>query len=202
MTKIWLVRHGQTDSNLEGRFQGQLDIPLNDTGRDQARILADSLAEKKFHAVYSSDLLRARQTAEIITGRINLPIKIDKRLREIYLGDVEGLLYSEVKDQYGYALFERIENPVDSRMPGGESVAEIAVRFKEAIDDIACMHPGESVLVATHGLVIATMLCRVRGYPMETVYSHIPDNATAEVINWVPEDCSQSKGKSIGFSEN
>jgi broad specificity phosphatase PhoE len=70
-------------------------------------------------------------------------------------------------------------------MPGGESVAEVAERVKLAMDDIALAHPTGPVLVASHGLAIATMLCRVRGYPMETVYSHIQENATAEVIEWV-----------------
>jgi probable phosphoglycerate mutase len=189
MAEIWLVRHGQTDWNLEGRFQGQLDVPLNDTGMDQARVLADQLSEKKFCALYSSDLMRARQTAEIIAGRVNLPIKFDRRLREIAQGEVEGLLLEEVKLRHVGSLEERILNPVHARMPGGESVSEVALRFQEAINEIACAHPIEPVLVASHGLAIATMVCKARGYPLESVYSHIQDNATAEVIFWNPENC-------------
>ncbi|MEI8132336.1 MAG: histidine phosphatase family protein [Leptolinea sp.] len=194
MAEIWLVRHGQTDWNLEGRFQGQLDVPLNDTGMDQARVLANKLADMKFCALYSSDLMRARQTAEIISSRVNLPIKFDLRLREISQGQVEGLLMSEVLLKFTDALTDRSSNPVHSRMPGGESVAEVAERVKTAIEEIACAHPLEPVLVAAHGLAIATMLCRVRGYPMESVYSHIPENATAEVIIWKPESCLNPAG--------
>lgn len=187
MAEIWLVRHGQTDWNVEGRFQGQLDVPLNDTGMDQARLLADKLAGKTFCALYASDLMRARQTAEIIASRVNLPIRFDRRLREIYQGEAEGLLISEVQEKFNTALPDRIRDPLNSRMPGGESVLEVDARFKQAIVEIARAHPKEPVLVASHGLAIATMVCRVRGYPLESVYSHIPENATAEGIHYVPD---------------
>lgn len=202
MAEIWMVRHGQTDWNLEGRLQGQLDTPLNDTGMDQARKLADELADKKFCALYSSDSMRARQTAEIIAGRVNLPIKFDRRLREISQGQFEGMLFSEVAQKFNSALTDRTRNPVHSRLPGGESVAELNARFKEAIDEIACAHPDEPVLVAAHGLAIATMLCLVRGYPMESVYSHIPENATAEVIQWNPENCHNTQDVAPGLTSN
>jgi broad specificity phosphatase PhoE len=190
MAEIWLIRHGQTDWNLEGRLQGQLDVPLNITGLNQVRELADQLAEKKFYALYSSDLMRARQTAEIIAGRLNLPITFDPRLREISQGQFEGMLFSDVMLKFEKAMTDRSRNPVHSRMPGGESLAELAARFKEALDEIACVHPIQPVLVVAHGLAIATMLCRVRNYPMESAYSHIPENATAEFINLKPENCS------------
>jgi probable phosphoglycerate mutase len=187
MTEIWLVRHGQTDWNLEGRFQGQLDVPLNEVGMDQVRLLADKLAGKSFDALYASDLMRARQTAEILASRVNLPIKFDRRLREISQGEVEGLLLSEIKAKHAEFLDERATDPVNARMPGGETVGEVAVRFKEAIDEIANNHQGETVLVASHGLAIGTILCLAYGYPLNSVYSHIQENATAEVITWDPE---------------
>jgi broad specificity phosphatase PhoE len=153
---------------------------------DQARLLADRLADKTFHALYASDLMRARQTAEIIAGRVNLPIKFDRRLREIAQGEVEGMLLSEVRAKQAGSLEDRVRDPINARMPGGESVAEVAERFREAINEIAVKHSGEVVLVASHGLAIATILCQVRNFPLETVYSHIQENATAEIIEWVP----------------
>ncbi len=194
MTEIWLVRHGQTDWNLEGRLQGQLDVPLNETGLDQARQMAATLEGRKFSALYASDLMRARQTAEIISKVVNLPIQFDRRLREISQGDFEGMLFSEVVKQFESALEDRARNPVNSRLPGGESVAEVAERVRACMDDIACLDVKEPVLVVAHGLAIATILCQARGYPMETVYSHIQENATAEVIEWKSPDCSQSAG--------
>ena len=184
MTELWLVRHGQTDWNLEGRLQGQLDVPLNETGLQQVRSLAEQLKVSKFSAIFSSDLMRARQTAGIISEALGLPVVYDRRLREIHQGDVQGMLFSDVIQQFKDTLENRTKDPVYSRVPGGESVAELAVRFRECVDEIASGDYDHPVLVVAHGLAIATMLCQARGYPMETVHSHIQENATAEVIQW------------------
>jgi broad specificity phosphatase PhoE len=87
------------------------------------------------------------------------------------------------------ALADRSRNPVNSKLPGGESVAELSARFTECINEIACIKFEEPVLVVAHGLAIATILCQARGYPMETVYSHIQENATAEIIEWKSRAC-------------
>jgi broad specificity phosphatase PhoE len=184
MTEIWLVRHGQTDWNLEGRLQGQLDVPLNETGLEQARVLAESLRGKDFSAIYSSDLMRARQTAGIISDAVGLPVTFDRRLREIHQGEVQGLLFSDVIQRFENTLADRTRDPINARLPGGESVAELARRFRDCMDDVAAVKHEHPVLVVAHGLAIATMLCQARGYPMETVYSRIQENATAEVIQW------------------
>ncbi len=184
MTELWLVRHGQTDWNLEGRLQGQLDVPLNETGLEQVRTLAEKLKTNKFDAIYSSDLMRARQTAGIISEALGLPVTYDCRLREISQGEVEGMLFSDVIQRFENALADRTRDPVNSRLPGGESVAELAARFLECVDEIASIKHDYPVLVVAHGLAIATMLCQARGYPMETVHSHIQENATAEIIQW------------------
>lgn len=191
MAEFWLVRHGQTDWNLEGRLQGQLDVPLNETGREQARQLAASLRGKRFDAIYCSDLQRARQTAEIIAQVVNLPIRLDKRLREISQGQFEGMLFSEVVMKFENALADRSRDPVYSRLPEGESVAEVAARVRDCIDEIACLGNHEPVIVVSHGLALATILCQARPFPMETVYSHIQGNATAEVIQWNGTHCSE-----------
>lgn len=190
MAEFWLVRHGQTDWNLEGRLQGQLDVPLNETGREQARQLAATLRGKRFDAIYCSDLQRARQTAEIIAQVVNLPIRLDKRLREISQGQFEGMLFSEVVMKFENALADRSRDPVYSRLPEGESVAEVAARVRDCIDEIACLASHEPVIVVSHGLALATILCQARPFPMETVYSHIQGNATAEVIQWNGTHCS------------
>ncbi len=162
-----------------------MDVPLNDTGLEQAKKLAATLSEKEFSAIFASDLMRARQTAEIISSSVDLPIKFDRRLREISQGQLEGMLFSDVILKFEDALADRSRNPVNSRMPGGESVAELSSRFMECVDEIACSKFTKPVLVVAHGLAIATILCLARGYPMETVYSHIQENATAEVIEGI-----------------
>jgi broad specificity phosphatase PhoE len=184
MTEIWLVRHGQTDWNLVGRWQGHADIPLNSTGLEQARILADKLVQARqvFTALYSSDLLRAFQTAQVLGDRLGLiPVK-DRRLREISKGQWEGMLAGEARLRWN----ETSSNPLSARAPGGESILEVAERLARSADDISAAHPIGPVLIVTHGLALATLLCQARRLPLEQAEVNIPDNAVAQVIFWPP----------------
>ncbi len=186
MTEIWLVRHGQTDWNIEGRWQGHADIPLNSTGVEQARRLASILAGNgfRFNAIYSSDLLRAYTTAQEIGRSLALPVHRDRRLREINKGAWEGLLVSQVSELSTEATRQRLEDPLYSRAPGGESLMEVAARLSSAADDIAVAYPVGPVLVVTHGLALAALLCLANHWPLQEAYNRIPNNAVAQVIHW------------------
>lgn len=184
MTEIWLVRHGQTDWNLAGRYQGHLDIPLNEAGLEQARRLAEKLAGETFSAVYCSDLQRARVTAETVAAHLGLAVIPLAGLREINQGDWQGRYLVDVREEFGEPDPSAGEEMLHERAPGGESVAEVAARMKLAADCIAAEHPGGRVLVVTHGLALATLLCQARRIPLQQVYQQIPDNTVVEVINW------------------
>jgi alpha-ribazole phosphatase len=184
MTELWLVRHGQTDWNVEGRYNGQEDTPLNETGIRQAQAAADRLAGERFAAVYSSDLQRAYRTAQIITARLGLPIQTDKRLREIHQGEFQGLLVNEIAKRFAVVMQQWHDNPATAHAPGGESVAQVAERLAAAADDIARMHPGERVLVVSHGMALATLIARARGISLERAYTLIPENASPVVVEW------------------
>jgi len=190
MTQLCLVRHGQTDWNLEGRYQGQSDVPLNKTGRYQARALAQDLKGYPFTAIYSSDLERAKETAEFLAEILHLPVTIDSRLREINQGQWEGQLVDDIKARFSELWKQRTADPASLRPPGGETVAEVARRVYTALDDITRLHPGGSVLVASHGLVLATVICKVRGIPLGQAYSVIPNNTEPVWLQWN----SQSSG--------
>ena len=178
MTELWLVRHGQTDWNLEGRMQGQSDIPLNEVGLTQASEAAQRLADAAFAAVYSSDLLRARVTAETIAAPHELPVRVDARLREICQGEWEGQHYLPLVEAY-----QRLECPEDThRAAGGETVREVAERVRAALVAIAAAHPGQRVLVVSHGLAIATQICLARGLPLRQVHQTILDNAEPFIL--------------------
>src|SRR5512142_1067190 len=133
MTSLWLVRHGQTDWNLEGRYQGQSDVPLNATGLSQAAVFAASLDGQRFDALYSSDLARAYQTAEVIANKVGLPVQTDPRLREINQGEWQGRTLTEIKSIYiESAQAKRVTiDPVTARAPGGESVCEVSQRMAQ-----------------------------------------------------------------------
>ncbi|HEY6960847.1 MAG TPA: histidine phosphatase family protein [Gaiellaceae bacterium] len=140
MTTLLLVRHGETDWNREGRWQGWADPPLNPTGREQARTLAEELRETPFDAVYSSDLRRARETAEIVAEPHGVPVVVDPGLREIDVGSWSGLTREEIRERYP-----------DGVRPDGETHAEHATRTLEAVERIARAHPGGRILLVAHG---------------------------------------------------
>ncbi len=184
MTKLCLVRHGQTDWNLEGRYQGQSDVPLNESGRAQAAALAKQLQRQCFAGICPSDLKRARETSEIIAGCLHLPVTPEPRLREINQGKWEGQLVDVIKDRYARLWLERLVDPVHVRPPGGETVGEVASRVADALDEISTLHPRKPMLIVSHGLALATALCRVHGVPVGQAYLMIPGNAEPTWIDW------------------
>ena len=141
MTTLLLVRHGETDWNAERRWQGHADVPLNEHGRAQARDLAGRLATERVDAIYSSDLGRARETAEIVAARVGLSVVVDPDLREIDVGTREGLTGPEV----------------DGRPWDGESKEAHTERTLRALLRIAERHPGAHVVVVGHGGTLRRM---------------------------------------------
>lgn len=188
MTHFCLIRHGQTNWNLEGRYQGQSDVPLNEKGLAQAGSLAERLKDNMFTAIYSSDLQRAGQTAEPIANLLGLPIQFEPRLREINQGQWEGVLVEEIKARYAEIWSQRTVDPANVRPPGGETVGEVAERIYAALDDIARLFPDGRVLIVSHGLSIATAICRVRHIPVGQAYTVIPDNVQPVWMDWVLDD--------------
>ena len=186
MTQLCLVRHGQTDWNLEGRYQGQSDVPLNEKGFEQAKSLVGKLKGKTFITIYTSDLLRAQQTAEPIANALGLPIQIEPRLREINQGEWEGVLVDDIKARYAGLWSQRTVDPASVRPPGGETVSEVAARVYAALDDIARLIPAGNVLIVSHGLSIATAICRDKGIPVGQAYTVIPENVEPVWIDWKP----------------
>jgi len=184
MTHVCLIRHGQTDWNLEGRYQGQSDVPLNQKGLEQARTLIEKLNGRKFAAIYSSDLTRARQTAEPIAQMLGIDIQLEPRLREINQGQWEGVLVEDIKARYAEIWSQRTEDPANVRPPGGETVLEVATRVYAALDNVARRFPTGEVLIVSHGLSIATAICRDQGVPVGQAYTVIPDNIQPTWMDW------------------
>jgi probable phosphoglycerate mutase len=155
---IVLARHGETEDNRIPRFQGFRDTPLNDTGRAQARALAAQVAGDGFRSLWSSDLSRARETAEIVGDHIGLDVQLDERLREGGRGRWEGRLFTDVEESEPdlYAAWRR--GGASWRFPGGESLLEHQQRVVASLRDIrrSCPLPA---LVVCHGGSIRVMLC-------------------------------------------
>jgi broad specificity phosphatase PhoE len=186
MTELWLIRHGQTDWNLTGRWQGQAaDAPgLNATGYSQVLTLRDHIPHVRLSAIYSSDLLRARQTAELLAKSLELTVTLEPRLREINLGVWEGMLSADIAAQYPQELSERSREPLHSHAPRGESVMEVVERVREFVSTLVTIHKHESVLIVAHGVVLAIIICLAQDIPLTGVYEHIPENAQPYLVEW------------------
>jgi len=174
MTRLILIRHGETDWNVEGRWQGQIDVPLNENGREDARETAHSLEEAGIQAIYSSDLKRASETAKALGEATGLEIRTDARLREIHQGEWQGLLVSEIQERYNQRFEQRLKNPWAVAPPGGETVVEVQQRVFQALDDILQKHPEDTVAIVAHGFVIALLRVRLERKPVEQVWDLIP----------------------------
>jgi broad specificity phosphatase PhoE len=183
MTTLVLIRHGQTDWNLEERWQGQADPPLNEKGREQARRVAEYQNQFGFAALYSSDLRRAMETAQIIGAEMGMKVISELRLREINLGKWQGMLSADIEAQYPDEFRRWHESPLTAHPPDGEDISMLAARVLEAINEIIARHPKRRVGIVAHELPIAMVLCRSAGLGLEHLRDMIPENgAWSEVV--------------------
>lgn len=174
MSTLWLVRHGETRSNLDRVFQGQLDTVLTDHGIEQARAVARVLSCQDFDAVYSSDLQRTAQTAREIVGE-RVEITPDPRLREMHYGVLQGVSFADfrsvlaehgVAETWGSGIFS--ENGMAA--PGGESITEMRERLVSFVEDLERNHPPEqqeNVLVVSHGGTLRLLMTILLQLPVE-----------------------------------
>ncbi|CAM8996107.1 unnamed protein product [Rhodiola kirilowii] len=159
-TEFIVIRHGETEWNADGRIQGHLDVALNDTGRQQAVLVAERLAKgPEISAIYSSDLKRASVTAETIANCCGgIEVIKDPELRERNLGDLQGHVYRELSKTVPVAYQVFMSNRTDQNIPGGgESIDQLYERCTSALQRIARKHKGERVVVVTHGGVIRSL---------------------------------------------
>jgi broad specificity phosphatase PhoE len=156
-TTIVMVRHGETDWNRERRFQGHADTLLNEAGRAQAAELAETLADEGLAAVYTSPLRRAAETAEIVAARLGLDLHPLEALREIHVGEWQGLTIDEVKERHPGLEDGR------SGWPGGETYEALSARVLPALVALAADHPGERVLAVTHAGPVRAALSAAMG---------------------------------------
>ena len=168
MTRLLLIRHGESEANNEGIFAGNKDVSLKERGIEQAKKTAEYIAQNyAVDCVYASDLSRAYKTGEIIADALGLKVIADKRLREIYAGQWEGKKFTELEknfaDDYTCWLTD-IGNCVCS---GGESVKELGERVFKAILEIAEKNNGKTVVIATHATPIRVLQCILGGYSFD-----------------------------------
>jgi probable phosphoglycerate mutase len=182
MTRFIVVRHGETQWNIESRIQGHMDSPLTATGLQQAEAIAARLAKEDFDVLVASDLGRALQTAQAIARRCGHRVVTDARLRERKFGAGEGLTYGEV-DYHWPDAFSRVrETDPDFRIPGGESRRQFHERIRDAFVSLAAEHDGRRVAVVCHGGVLAVLYRLIHDIPVAKPHAIPIANASYNAI--------------------
>lgn len=181
MTTLLLIRHGETDwvgKRLAGRTPG---IPLNENGRRQAEDLADALAHLPLTALYSSPLERARQSAEPLARRLNLPVRVHNGLQEIDFGQWQGLTGEEMRNQPLWPQVQR--RPSQVRFPGGESFEEAQQRMVTVMDELLAAHPGDALVACfSHSDSIRILVAHVLAMPLDAFQRLTIDPISVTVI--------------------
>lgn len=186
-TRITLIRHGQTDWNADGRWQGHAAVPLNAIGRQQAEVAADYLAAIGFECdvIYSSDLARARETAQIIASRLNMSVQFDVRFREMDAGEWQGLKLDEIKAWDGERFEEMLTDPYNVPRPGGECYKDQEERAFEGVQALLTAYAGQHIVVVAHEETIASVLRAAVGMeiPLSCLVpgSFIPNTSLTEI---------------------
>lgn len=182
MTMLVLIRHGETDWNIEGRYQGQADPPLNTIGIKQAEELARILKEIQPEVLYSSTLRRALQTAQILSEKLKIPVITDPRLKEINQGEWETRLRSEIEHDYPELFQAWQTKPWEVTPPGGENLYTVKARVDQALDEILQKEQDKKIGIVTHRIPIALIKMRFQRLDPDIVRMIDLPNSYMEVI--------------------
>lgn len=196
MTRLLLIRHGETDYNLNRRYCGFSNPPLNVSGVSQVESLAKQLKDFDIAAVYSSDLLRAAQTAEILFS--GHQIKTMPDFREFNFGVFEGLNHTEITNKYSGLYHNWLVDPLHVSIPKGEKFTDFKNRVDSALSLVISLNRNKVIALVTHSGPIRLILCRVLGYGFEKFWEFNHDNAAFSIIDY-PES-SAAKAVSINKS--
>lgn len=183
VTTIILIRHGQTDWNLEGRWQGASDIPLNATGRAQARALAARLTTWPIENIYSSDLVRAVDTAQTLADAVGVELIIEKGWRERNLGELEGLTKGEIQEKHPHLALPR--QFIEAK--GGETYIQFKRRIVATFESIMAKHEGETTVVVSHSAALRVLVSYILEIP-DRIYAPFSLGGNTGISRIVIED--------------
>ena len=186
-TRLFALRHGQTEWNAGQRIQGQLDVPLNAAGRWQAERLAQALADEPLHALYSSDLQRALQTAQALTAAAGHRVQTDAGLRERGFGRFEGHTWAEIEQRWPEEALRWRRREPDFEPGGGESLAGFYERSVAAVQRLLARHPGQTIAIVAHGGVLDCLYRAAFGLSLQAPRTWQLGNAAINRLLWTPE---------------
>jgi broad specificity phosphatase PhoE len=179
---IHLIRHGQTEHNRSGLTLGRADVPLNELGRQQAAALGAKFADHPLGAIYSSPLSRTYETARAIAGERDVPLYTRDELLEMDVGETENITFAELRERYPEFLLQwGSDSPEEARMPGGESLLDVAARLEPFLTDLrAITH--DHIAVVTHNFVLKLLLCRLLDVPLRSFRTFGTDVASVSTV--------------------
>lgn len=182
MGTYYIIRHGQTKANQGGVIQGHLDVPLAETGRKEAELVGKALSVVKLDAVYTSDLSRARETAQAIVRYQKCKLIVDSRLRELHCGEMQGLTFAACRERFP-EFFQAVQrDPLRTKRPGGESLFELYERSCRALEEIYRNYPEGNVAIVSHAGVVKCLLAYAGGQELDLA-SPVVANASISVIS-------------------
>ncbi len=183
MSRIYLVRHGETDWNREDRCQGCLDIDLNAEGIKQAEVVAQRLSGEEIHSIYCSNLKRAYSTAEIIGQKCNLGVIRHEALNEIHFGDWEGLTFAQLRNRPDYNYSDWRLSPHTVVFPGEGSLSNVQKRVMKYVDEIILKNVEKNILIVSHGGVIKLIILGLLGIGLEAYTKFYIANTSVSTVN-------------------
>lgn len=183
-TRLYLIRHGQVEGHEEKRYNGQINVPLTPLGMAQSDCVSGYMVNLPVEAVYSSDLDRSRYCAELIANTHNLTVNTDASLRELHVGDWEGRTWEELCEAYPEDWQARLKDLVNFRVPGGESLQEVADRIRPSVSRMIENHPGGHVALIAHGGVNRIVLLDAIGAPLQQAFSIEQDFGCLNIIDY------------------
>ncbi len=189
MTCIVLVRHGQTEWNIDDRFRGRVDVPLDETGLRQAKLVAKRIArEWQPAAIYASPLERTLKTAETIAARFGLEVQDEPGLIDINAGDWQGLTHEQVKQRWPELYQTWFTSPQSMQIPGGEGLQQVRERASAAVRRLAGQYSDQTLVLVTHAAVIRTILLSVLRLGNERFWHLAQGTCAINVLEWKDDD--------------
>lgn len=182
MTKIYIVRHGQTEWNIQGKIQGHANAPLTEKGLGQGELVANRLKDEVIDVIYASDLDRARITAEKISKSTGAKLIITEELREMSFGIWEGMLFTEVKEKYPEDFLKWLSKPEDLKIENGETLFTLENRMERVINDIMSKHEGENICIVSHGTALKTLILHLLKMPLTNYKNLAMDNVSISIV--------------------
>lgn len=182
MTRCWLIRHGEPVAEARGRCYGSTNFGLSEDGRSAMALAAEYLKDEQIAAVYSSPLLRARESAEIVAARGSVPVELVSDLRELDFGEYEGLTYDEIAARHPDVYREWMHAPTSVRFPNGECFDELRMRVLSAFQNILRERAGLTIAIVSHGGVNRALLAWALQIPDSSVFRLAQDYAAINLL--------------------